>query len=60
MIWFGQTGLNVNQFETSLSDSVNGAMMLWDESLLLVSSMQHHVLRVLKLVLDMVISGMIF
>jgi len=25
MMWFGQTGLNVNRFETSLSDSVNRA-----------------------------------
>jgi len=24
-MWFGQTGLNVNRFETGLSASVNGA-----------------------------------
>jgi len=24
-VWFGQTGLNVNRFETGLSASVNGA-----------------------------------
>jgi len=24
MMWFGQTGLNVNRFETGLSASVNG------------------------------------
>ena len=26
-MWFGQTGLNVNRFETGLSASVNGAYM---------------------------------
>ena len=25
-MWFGQTGLNINRFETGLSASVNGAM----------------------------------
>ena len=25
-MWFGQTGLNVNRFETGLSASVNGAL----------------------------------
>ena len=27
-MWFGQTGLNINRFETSLSASVNGAILL--------------------------------
>ena len=26
-MWFGQTGLNVNRFETGLSASVNGALV---------------------------------
>ena len=30
MMWFDQTGLNVNQFETSLSASVNGAYDRYD------------------------------
>jgi len=27
-MWFGQTGLNVNRFETGLSASVNGVNIL--------------------------------
>jgi len=27
MMWFGQTGLKVNRFETGLSTSVNGALV---------------------------------
>ena len=36
-MWFGQTGLNVNRFETGLSASVNGAYVMQCEiSLILI------------------------
>ena len=34
-MWFGQTGLNVNRFETGLSASVNGAYVFEEKRALL-------------------------
>ena len=46
-MWFGQTGLNVNRFETGLSASVNGALVDCTRTFLFLAVLVHFFTRLL-------------